>query len=154
MTDVISLLPLLDGWRYDPMELAGVVCLTKREIVRVTQEKGWCLWVLATIDNPNAIMTIIADKYSKADVTAFELNAAGLDEPNASGFWVGAYNILPGVYNVFYTPLYPQAYKNSIILAIEPPAGETVIILGYAHLLIRIDDQAAFEKSLRRVLGK
>ena len=147
------MLPLLKGWRYDPKTVESQVCNRKTPVVTVQNERGWFFWALGTLDNPNAHVRVTYDDYYTSHVSPLELFAAGLLTSNSSGFWVGTYNPILSRYCIFFTPFAPHPFAKSLLIEIEPPSGQTVTIVQYGHLLIRIDDAAAFEKSLKSLLG-
>lgn len=134
--------------------MQGQVCTERTQIVSVQGEKGWFLWALAAFSNPNAAIRVTYDGTYSANITPSELFASGLLMANAGGFWVGTYSIPLSLYTIFFTPNYPWPFAKSLLIEIEPPSGQTVTLLDNGHLLIRVDDDAAFEKSLKSVLGK
>lgn len=151
--DLLSMLPLLKGWRYDPKDLQGQVYRERTQLVNVQDERGWFMWALAAFSNPNAAIRVTYDGTYTADITPRELFTSGLLTSNSGGFWVGTYSIPLSFYTIFFTPNYPWPFRKSLVIEIEPPSGQTVTLLDYGHLLIRVDDDAAFEQSLKAVLG-
>jgi hypothetical protein len=152
--DILSALPLLKGWRYDPKDLPSTVYTKRTPLVNIKNEKGWFLWSLATFSNPRANIRVTYDEYYSANISPIELFSAGLTTSNAAGFWVGTYNPVLNVYCIFFTPDYAWPFTKSLLIEIEPPPGGTVSVANFGCLLIRIDDTAAFEQSLKAVLGK
>jgi len=148
------MLPILKGWRFDPKDLPSAVYTRRTPLVNIRNERGWFLWSLATFSNPRANIRCTYDEYYSANISPLELFAAGLTSSNSSGFWVGTYNPVLNVYCIFFTLNYPYPFSKSLLIEIEPPAGQTVSVANFGCLLIRIDDGAAFEQSLKSVLGK
>jgi hypothetical protein len=147
------MLPLLKGWRFDPADLTGQVYTRRTPIANIHNEKGWFLWALATFSNPRANIRVTYDEYYSSNISPIELFAAGLTTSNSSGFWVGTYSIPLSQYCIFFTPNYPYPFSKSLLIEIEPPAGGTVSVLNYGHLLIRVDNDGTFERSLKNVLA-
>lgn len=152
MVDVISLLPLLRGWRWAAKDVdLPEVITTKKEVFRATDEKGWMLWAVGYVNNKNTSIQVIVDGYSTTDVTPNDLYGAGLIMPNPTGFWVGIYNEILNLYSVIFSPPYSSGYTRSLVIGFIPPIGETVTLVKYAHLLVRIDDEIEFRKSLKEL---
>jgi len=152
MTYLTDLLPLLRGWHYEVKDIDNVPTYTvKEEILRVTDKVGWVVWCSAVINNKNAEIKVFVDGYCRADMTPAQLFAAGVTIPNSAGYWFGTYNDIASVYTVFFTPIYPYPFKESVIISLVPPAGGNVTVISYGHVLVIIDDIDEFKKSLKEL---
>lgn len=151
--DLLSMLPFLRGWKYDTLDLQGQVYTKRTQIANVQREPGFFLWALSALNNRNAAIRVTYDGTVSSNITSQELFTAGLLTSNGGGFWTGTFSIPLSFYTIFFTPSYPWPFAKSLVIEIEPPSGQTVTLLDYGHLLIRIDDAASFSKSLRDVLG-
>lgn len=153
MSGILSLLPLLRGWRYDLKDISVPELITsKKEIFKTTDEKGWFLWATGVMNNKNASIRVLVDGYYEATGSPYRIYSAGITVPSSFGLWTGVYSDLLTAYSLLFTPPYPWWYTKSIVIELTPPAGETVILASYGHLLVRIDDNKEFIKSIKEVL--
>jgi len=155
--NVLSLLPLLKGWNYFPVDVDIPVSIPRGTVKTVQEVRGpaWIVAITAVVNNPDAEFVIEQEHpYGMFRFTArFRAFAdAGLIAPTAVGFYSSRYDEEAGVYAVNYPPATPLGSSNLTRIKINAVDRDTVL-LNYASQTVKVQDPEAFKASLREVLG-
>ena len=157
--DLISMLPLLKGWSYFPLDVdvPFIIAAGREEVMGEADKPGLFLSGMCALNDPDAELVIHSyDPYRgmvESNLEPRSLYTAGLTVPNATGIWTPRYDDVDKVYVVAYTPAVPLPFGPKYKLLIRAPATKSVMVLNYAHLLVEIFDREAFLEGLREVLG-
>lgn len=156
MVDLISLLPLLEGWKweiyYKGWHFGPTVYAVKgvrSELAHATDEKGWIHSAVFFSDDPFSHLTVDIDNYHY-DESISNIRASGLVKENNVYFYVLLYDLPNKLYAVNFAPAYPMPYKSSFVVAsyLDEVAGVLQSNVGMATLKIVIFDEDKFRKSL------
>lgn len=156
----MDILPLLDGWRFD-LQLPTAYTIPAGGFQETYHEKncmGYILGISGIADNPLLTLEMIhwGPKLQERRLTGspFAVNAAGLvGFWNASGFYVGTYSAVTGVYTCFYHPdSHIGNWVQELRIRLLNPTGVTINVSSYSHTLIRVFDEKAWRKSLHKLL--
>ena len=157
---LLSFLPVLAGWFYSPTDIDVTFSVEagKERLIEESARAGWFVSGSAAFSNPDAELVIeYYDAYGRKlsiDMRPKALYEFGLTSPNATGVFCPKYiDGPPPVYVVVYLPVNPLPFKRRYRLLVRAPAGASVTVYNYSHLLALIADEEAFIKSLQRVLG-
>jgi len=157
--DLISMLPVLKGWRYSHMGIEHSFSISARRerVMTEAERSGWVISAMCTLNNPDAKFVVLTFDpyrgYAESTMGARDLYSAGLMVPNATGTWCSRYDDTAKVYVVVYTPATSLPFGVKYKLSIRAPPTEPVTVLGYFHVLIEIFDMDIFLRSLREALG-
>ena len=158
--DILSLLPLLSGWKYDLLAIdeAEIIKAGQPRVVReykVPAENVYGGWVLESsllVNNPLAEMEIDYDVYHFA-FSIYGTYGLGLIKPNPYGVFAPVYDTTAGLYAIHYMPNRPLGFSKYLRTAITAPKDSDVTLLILAHCGVIINNMDLFRQSLKEVLG-
>jgi len=160
MTILADLLPFLDGWRFETVQLQNVVDPAGyvRELFKtpIDHEPGFLMEAAVGMTNPNAMLSfhLVGPKSEDRYFTAspFTLNTAGLITPNG-WIWCPVYNPMIPLYEIIALPdsrhLFWAEYADMNITSVGVPN----LIYTLAMVIVRVTDREAFVKSWRRMFA-
>lgn len=165
--DIYSLLPLLEGWRWEPRDISFIGApqpiLPGRvfEIVRLDLRKGWITGASVTLDNPHVLFVLGYDHISITGVSPDEAFSQGLTQPQNTGFWMPTYDttVTPNVFTLVFSPSAPIPFHRRVDGFLRNPAvrpdrtaNSTAFIYNYTLSTVEIDDEELFIASIKRII--
>ena len=153
--DVLSLLPLLDGWSY--LRLNGSQLVSKQ--VELYQSDGneqlWLFGAVFESDVADAGLSLTLNtpggQTVTYDLTPANLYNAGRTQPNGVEPYVAKYDDTADEYEAVFSPTQPLPLSGQ--LAVNLVAGSSTASVYYDSALVKVDDPQAFQDSLRAVIG-
>jgi len=160
MTELEDILPFLEGWRYQHVQLVNQVdpagfarMLYKPE---APPEIGYILRAGFATDNPNHLMryTLIGPRHEERvyQASPFVLNAAGLVAPNDC-FWCPVFNPLIPLYSVVGLPRACRLFWPEFVECELVAVGMNSTIYNLFMTIIEIKDSEKWVRSWRRLSG-
>lgn len=153
---IYNLLPLLEGWSYEPIETTAEPIRRgrPREFAK-DYSRGWLIRAYMKTDHPDVRMRIALTSAVGRQTLwgqATMLNAFGWTLPNHRYFWCSLYDAQNDEYVVVYAPVQLWPCRNLLEVEVEIPAGSAVESATINELKvdrIKIVDEEAFKKSLK-----
>lgn len=159
--DIISLLPLLRGWEYRPVEYeppAPPIEVSPGNRLELIEEEidvsGWFLSGGLMVDNPDATVTIFTDIWS-VDASPYGLYDYGLTIQPKLGAWCPRYDTANDIYTMQFTlPWMPYNNRRHVffsnpVVTHTGALNTTVKLYSYTFAIIQITDIEVFQRSLR-----
>jgi len=151
------LLPLLQGWRYEVIDLDTPVELrTPEHVITVVDKPGWLVTFFGVVDNPDTLLVLEGvgpyEASVRVDLTPREVYESGYRFWTPRMAYTPLYDESRGLYALAYTPIPWLAFRSARAIARPPPGARVRLLNAYAELVV-VEDREAFESSLRRVLG-
>ena len=153
--DVLSMLPLLDGWSY--LRLSGSTSLSKSTELYQSDgnEQLWLFGAVFTSDVADAglslTLTTPGGQTITYDLTPANLYNAGRTQPNGVEPYVAKYDDTADEYEAVFSPTQPLPLSGQ--LTVNLVAGSTTATAYYNAALVKVDDPQAFQDSLQAVVG-
>ena len=153
--DVLSLLPLLDGWSY--LRISGSTSLGEGSELYSSEgnEQLWLFGAVFTSDVSDAglslTLTTPGGQTITYDLTPADLYSAGRTQPNGVEPYVAKYDDVNNSYEVVFSPNQPMPLSGELTVNLK--AGSSTANVYYDVALVRVDDPQAFQDSLRAVIG-
>jgi len=155
--DLLSLLPLLDGWT--ELRFSDDKELTADEpnftvYQSQSQEQGWLLGATFQSDQPDAQLEVLLALTGGAQVS-YDLNPGQLyslhrTSPNRLGPYVAVYDDTNGIYSVVFDPAVPMPFSGALTATAQRGSADANV--NYELTLIKITDEDNFRESLAQVL--
>ena len=158
--DILLLLPLLKGWKYD------IAFIDEVEIIKAGQPRvfreykvpaedvygGWVLAGGFLVNNPLTEIELDYDVYHFA-FSVYAMYGMGLVRSNPAGVYVPVYDTTAGLYALHYMPYKPGGFSKYLRIAIKAPTDSDVTIFTGSYLGVIINNMDLFRQSIKEVLG-
>ena len=151
MENILSVLPLLEGWEYSGATKKKET-VTKKKSLLALEGKGYLLWALARVDDPRAELTFTSDKkvLTNSLKTAIDVFGSGLTMPNPLGIWCSLFDFNNNAYTIVFAPPSPWPFTKSLTVDLEATAEKPDLKLhSFDHMVVKIVDEALFKKGLK-----
>ena len=162
MTILTDFLPWLKGWKLAYLPPTNYTILAGQNITVYDSRArnggdidGYILGTGGSSTNPLLTLEIYhvgPENQSRTILgTPFVLQASGLQYPNGSGFWHGAYAV--GNYTAFFHPDSKIGYFNDYLrIRLISPAPLPSVVSGFYYNIIEVNNEQAWRSSLHKLL--
>jgi hypothetical protein len=155
MENILSLLPLLSGWKYVTVGAKKKGTITRKTGSLVALNgKGYLLWAFAKIDDPKAEITFLNDEHPLTSTlkSAHDIFSAGLTVPNSVGLWVPLFDPSNEVYEIVFAPSSPWPYSESLEISLKPTEEKPNLQLhGFDNLFVKVTNEILFRQGIKDV---
>lgn len=151
MENILSVLPLLEGWEYSSAVKKKETVKKKQSLVDIAG-KGYLVWALARVDDPRAELTFKSDEkiLTNSLKSAIDIFGSGLTMPNPLGIWCSLFDPSNDDYTIVFAPPSLLPFTKSLTVDLEATAEKQELKLHrFEHSVIRIVDEAKFKSSLK-----
>lgn len=151
---LISLLPLLRGWRYlvRDIDYPFVIGAGAERVIESVDKPGLLIAIMVSVDNPYADFIIrYYDPYKgivEVNMIPYSLKLAGLDAPNPTGLWCSRYDDVNKIYTIVFSYQTGLPFVEKCTLSIRAPPISPVTVRNYSQVAIVIEDIDEFKRSL------
>lgn len=154
MSDLISLLPLLEGWQYQAQQGSYIIKDGARQPLFTPKfgKIGYLLYGYVYGNSPYLTADVRVDDWS-GSFTILALYTLGFVTPKDQFFYIAKYDTINSVYAVEYAPSLPTPYHKEFKVELLSPTGAGDITASHFIHTIDIIDETVFRKSLARALA-